>query len=221
MEENKESIEQMVSEESKKSMEKTAPEENIEQIDTVESDEMPAESDNAPAKQEKEGVASWSEKSVTRKFMVIALTATVLLNAAVTSGITGALLKKQAAEISGLSGKGHARSEMRFDKNRKGQGKKTPSENNQNTEQNQEQASNVSIGIIIKEDSGVIVSQVTGDKAKNAGFKEGDKIVSVEGKSVTTGNDLISEVQSHKAGDIITVTVERDGQNVEIKTELE
>ena len=120
-----------------------------------------------------------------------------------------------------MSGKGHARSEMRFDKNRKGQGKKTPSENNQNTEQTQEQASNVSIGIVIKEDSGVIVSQVTGDKAKNAGFKEGDKIVSVEGKSVTTGNDLISEVQSHKAGDIITVIVDRDGQNVEIKTELE
>lgn len=43
---------------------------------------------------------------------------------------------------------------MRFDKSRKGQGKKTPSENNQNTEQNQEQASNVSIGIVIKEDSG-------------------------------------------------------------------
>ena len=208
-------------EENKESMEQTAPEENTEQISIAESEKLTVEPNNMPEKLKKENIASWGEKSVTRKFMVIALAAAVLLNAAVTSGITGALLKKQAAEISGLSGKGHARSEMRFDKNRKGQGKKTPSENNQNTEQTQEQASNVSIGIVIKEDSGVIVSQVTGDNAKNAGFKEGDKIVSVEGKSVTTGNDLISEIQSHKAGDIITVTVDRDGQNIEIKTKLE
>ena len=62
---------------------------------------------------------------------------------------------------------------------------------------------------------------IGGEGILNAGFKEGDKIVSVEGKSVTTGNDLISEIQSHKAGDIITVTVDREGQNIEIKTELE
>jgi S1-C subfamily serine protease len=56
---------------------------------------------------------------------------------------------------------------------------------------------------------------------KKAGFKEGDKIVSVEGKNIYASSDLISEVQSHKSGDTITVTVERDGQNIEIKTVLD
>ena len=74
---------------------------------------------------------------------------------------------------------------------------------------------------MIKEDSGVYVAQVTGDNAKKAGFQEGDKVVSIDGKDVATSNDLVSEVQSHKVGDTVTVTVERDGQPVEIKTELE
>ena len=217
MEENKEIMDQTV----------LIPEENIEQISTAGSEKLSAEPDNIPEKQNKENAASWGEKSVTRKFMVIALAAAVVLNAAVTSGISGALLKKQTAQISGMNGKGHARNEMNFDKNPKDRGKRGPSGREQNTEQdqktdqNQETSSKASIGITIKEDSGVVVAQITGENAKKAGFKEGDKIVSVEGKNVTTGNDLISEVQSHKAGDTITVTVERDGQNIEIKTELE
>ena len=74
---------------------------------------------------------------------------------------------------------------------------------------------------MIKDDSGVYVAQVTGDNAKKAGFREGDKVVAIDGKDVATSNDLVSEVQSHKSGDTVSVTVERDGQPVEIKTELE
>lgn len=163
----------------------------------------------------------WGEKIVTRRFMVIALAAAILINAALTAGITGAMLKKQAASRPDMQGGGRPGSEMFFDNDQNGKGQMVPPGDNQNSGQSQEQSSKASIGIVIKEDSGVYVAQVTGDNAKKAGFKEGDKVVSIEGKDVTASSDLISEVQSHKAGDTLTVTVERDGQAVEIKTELE
>ena len=86
---------------------------------------------------------------------------------------------------------------------------------------NGSQSSSASIGIVISENSGVYVAQVTGNNAKKAGFAEGDKIVSIDGKNITSSTDLISEVQSHKSGDTVTIVVERDGQSIEIKTELE
>ena len=97
---------------------------------------------------------------------------------------------------------------------------------NNNIGNNQSQGNNnnkskASIGIVISENSGIYVAQVTGENAKSAGFKEGDKIVSFEGKNISNSNDLISAVQSHNAGDSVAVTVERDGQKVEIKTTLE
>ena len=150
-----------------------------------------------------------------------ALAAAVLLNTAISAGITGALLRKQTKEMPAMSGKGHMRNEMHFDNDHRGKGKTTAPETGQNTEQAQQQSSKASIGVIIKEDLGVIVAQITGENAKKAGFKEGDKIVSVEGKNISASSDLISEVQSHKSGDTITVTVERDGQNIEIKTVLD
>jgi len=221
VEESKETMEQIAPEENKETVEQIAPEENKEQIDIDELEEASAEPDITPAKQKKEGAGSWSEKSVTRKFVVIALAAAVLLNTAISAGITGALLRKQTKEMPAMSGNGHMRNEMHFDNDHSGKGNTTAPETGQNTEQAQQQSSKASIGVIIKEDSGVIVAQITGENAKKAGFKEGDKIVSVEGKNISASSDLISEVQSHKSGDTITVTVERDGQNIEIKTVLD
>ena len=83
------------------------------------------------------------------------------------------------------------------------------------------QSNTASIGIVISENSGVYVAQVTGSNAKKAGFAEGDKIVSIDGKSIGSSSDLIAEVQSHKAGDTVTVVVERNGQSIEITTVLE
>lgn len=196
-------------------------EEKTEQINNYEFENAPEEPDKVPVKKNKENTDPWGEKSVTRKFVVIALAAAVLLNAALTAGITGTMLKKQSEEMYGMHGKGRPGNEMDFGGRQNGHGKITAPGDDQSTGQENEQPSKASIGIIIKEDSGVIVAQVTGEKAKKAGFKEGDKIVSVEGKSVAASDDLISEVQSHETGDTITLIVERDGQNVEIKTELE
>ena len=93
--------------------------------------------------------------------------------------------------------------------------------NNGDSENGQNRSSGASIGIVISENSGVYVAQVTGSNAKQAGFAEGDKIVSIDGKNIGNSSDLISEVQSHKAGDTVTVVVERNGQSMEIKTVLE
>jgi len=196
-------------------------EEAADQVSTVEFEELPEKKENIPADIKAVKADKWGEKNVTRKFMVIALAAAILINAALTAGITGALLKKQAKDRPDMRGGGRPGSEMFFDNDQNGREKMTPPGGDQNNDQGQEQASKASIGIIIKDDSGVYVAQVTGNNAKKAGFKEGDKVVSVEGKDVTTSNDLITEVQSHKAGDNVTVTVERDGQAIEIKTELE
>ena len=186
VEESKETMEQIAPEEDKETVAQIAPEESKEQIDIDELEEASAESDITPAKQKKEGAGSWSEKSVTRKFVVIALAAAVLLNTAISAGITGALLRKQTKEMPAMSGNGHMRNEIHFDNDHRGKGKTTAPETGQNTEQAQQQSSKASIGVIIKEDSGVIVAQITGENAKKAGFKEGDKIVSVEGKNIST-----------------------------------
>lgn len=192
----------------------TSEEKNV-QIDTVEFEESPVK-DEGVAKGQPKG--SWWERSVTRKFVILTLAAAVLINAALTAGIMAAFVKKQAGDRQKMHGQGRPGSEM-FSEDQNGNADMMPPGGDQDG--GQEQSSKVSIGIMIKDDSGVYVAQVTGDNAKKAGFQEGDKVVSIDGKDVATSNDLVSEVQSHKSGDTVTVTVERDGQPVEIKTELE
>lgn len=71
------------------------------------------------------------------------------------------------------------------------------------------------------EKSGVYIAQVTGENAKKAGFKENDRIVSFNGKEISQSSEFISLVRKCKVGDTVTITVSRDGQEIEIKTVLE
>ena len=91
----------------------------------------------------------------------------------------------------------------------------------QNSQQIQQNSGNVSIGIVIRDNNGVYISQVTGSNAKKAGFQEGDKIVEFDGDDIDDSNELIEEVQEHKAGDKVTVVVERNGKQQKITTTLE
>lgn len=68
---------------------------------------------------------------------------------------------------------------------------------------------------------GVYVAEVTGDAAKKAGLKKGDKIISINDIDVEDSEDLIKEVQKHKIGDKVTLKISRDGQKMTIKTALE
>ena len=71
------------------------------------------------------------------------------------------------------------------------------------------------------ESAGVYIAQVTGANALKAGFQEGDRIVSFNGQEISTSNEFITLVRKCKVGDTVSVVVSRNGQQMEIKTELE
>ena len=206
------------------------------------------ETATAPKKTRKK--SDWG-KSVSRKFLVIALAGTVLLNAALTAGMMAAFSRSQANSNNASSGLNQPGSEQFYGRGRgkggrmmspdggqggqmmppggsgdtngfnNGSGNVSDNANGNQGDTQTQQTSKASIGIVIREDSGVYVSRVNGENAKKAGFEEGDKIVSFDGKNISTGNDLIAAVQSHKSGDSVPVVLERDGKEVKIETELE
>ncbi len=92
---------------------------------------------------------------------------------------------------------------------------------NSGYDQGQQSSSGVSIGIVISDNNGVYITQVTGSNAQKAGFQAGDKIISFDGEEINDSNSLISEVQEHESGDTVKVVVERNGKKVKIKTTLE
>lgn len=69
--------------------------------------------------------------------------------------------------------------------------------------------------------AGVYVAEVTGGNAKKAGLKEGDKIISLNGSEIESSSDLIAKVRECKIGDIVTLQISREGQEMTIKTKLE
>lgn len=62
---------------------------------------------------------------------------------------------------------------------------------------------------------------VSGSPAEKAGIKEGDVILSVDGTDIEDGYTLQNMVASHSVGDVITLSVHRDGKDIEIKVTLE
>ena len=89
----------------------------------------------------------------------------------------------------------------------------------------------------IKETSGILVVIVKpGSPADKAGLRGGDKVVEVDGEQVLVGGDVITsidripvagqedvrKIMSGKSpGDVITLTVVRDGRTLEIPVVLE
>jgi serine protease Do len=68
----------------------------------------------------------------------------------------------------------------------------------------------------MKDTKGVLVqSTVKGGAAEAAGLKEGDVILSVDGKEVNAGNELQSYIATHHPGDRVMLRVYRDGSIVE------
>jgi S1-C subfamily serine protease len=62
-------------------------------------------------------------------------------------------------------------------------------------------------------DSGLLVQTVSsGSGAEKAGLKEGDVITKVDGKDVKSSDDLRTVIQTKKAGDTLTIEVQRNGQ---------
>ena len=68
----------------------------------------------------------------------------------------------------------------------------------------------------MKDARGVLVqSTVPGGAGESAGVKEGDVILSVDGKDVNAGNELQSYIATHHPGDRVTLKIFRDGKVIE------
>lgn len=70
-------------------------------------------------------------------------------------------------------------------------------------------------------DSGAYVASVVpGSGADSAGVKEGDIVVAVNGEAVTSASDLMLDVREHNPGDTVTITVNRNGESIDLKVTL-
>jgi serine protease Do len=77
------------------------------------------------------------------------------------------------------------------------------------------------VGISPSEVEGALVGDVEPDSpARKAGIKTGDLITKINDKDVADGAALRSTIRGHKPGDEITLSVERDGKKLELKTKL-
>lgn len=68
--------------------------------------------------------------------------------------------------------------------------------------------------------TGIYISEITSDEAKDAGFQVGDLIYYVEDTEITSAATLRSILAEYKPGDKIKVTVIRDNETIELETTL-
>ena len=77
------------------------------------------------------------------------------------------------------------------------------------------------MGTAIKDKKGVPVRTVTAKgPSEKAGMKNGDVILSIEGKAVNTTDELKKAVGKHDAGETITVVVQRKDEQKTLKITL-
>ena len=77
-----------------------------------------------------------------------------------------------------------------------------------------QQARIPSVGITSKSPADIVIA------AEKAGLKSGDIIVSFDGNKITGYNDLVSAINSHKAGDTVTVGIYRNGKESSLSVTL-
>jgi serine protease Do len=69
---------------------------------------------------------------------------------------------------------------------------------------------------------GVYIAQVyAGTAAERAGLKKGDIITHVDGAAIHSGKELVTLIGDSSPGDVLTMTVYRRGQTVEIAVTVE
>jgi len=66
----------------------------------------------------------------------------------------------------------------------------------------------------------LIESVVDGSPAATAGLQKGDIVTQIDGKDLTTDSAFAEMVDNHKPGDVVTLTVQRNGQTMSIKVTL-
>lgn len=70
-------------------------------------------------------------------------------------------------------------------------------------------------------DSGAYISSVVkGSSAEQAGLKVGDIITAFDGEKVSSSSDVMLDVRTKNPGDKVTVTVNRDGETMDVEVTL-
>lgn len=60
----------------------------------------------------------------------------------------------------------------------------------------------------------------SGSNAAYAGLQSGDRIVSIDGEKIDSGDQVVEIISGHSANDVITMVIKRNGQQMEIKVTL-
>lgn len=84
------------------------------------------------------------------------------------------------------------------------------------------QAARPVLGVVtVPTADGVLVNQITpGSGAETAGIQDGDIITGVDGKAITTQDELGAAIKAHKPGDSIKVTFDRSGKTKTVSATL-
>ncbi len=76
-------------------------------------------------------------------------------------------------------------------------------------------------GYKLNVDAGVIVMQIeVGGPADEAGIRQRDLILKIDGKETNTVADLRNAISDHKIGDTVTITISRNGQQSDVTATL-
>ena len=78
------------------------------------------------------------------------------------------------------------------------------------------------LGVSVQADNGgVRITAVASDSpAEDAGLKTGDVVTALDGKSVASPAELVTQVQAHSSGDQVTIAYTRDGNSATAKVTL-
>ena len=67
----------------------------------------------------------------------------------------------------------------------------------------------------------IFIQQVNESFAQEAGFKPGDQVISIDGQTVSSLNEVSTIIKKHKKGDKVTYTIARDGKQMDIDLTLQ
>ncbi|MCD8145359.1 MAG: trypsin-like peptidase domain-containing protein [Oscillospiraceae bacterium] len=66
----------------------------------------------------------------------------------------------------------------------------------------------------------MVYSVESGSAAEEAGLQRGDLITAIDGEAITSSTEATTAVSSHAAGDTITITIDRNGETIDLTVTL-
>ena len=73
---------------------------------------------------------------------------------------------------------------------------------------------------LVPTEGAVILDVMAGSPASSAGLRQGDVIVEIDGKKITSADQVTEITRSHKPGDALKVTVQRGRERLDLKVTL-